>query len=187
MAAVRMTCAAVLLGAAIARSASSQTISCTANPAGTAQCTVSPSVTLRTSRVLQITLSSGSTALTMPPGNGFDLSGVDTTVTSGPTVTVVGSVPWSIQVASTTANWTVVPALPAAKPASDMTYTWSGPVASSGSPVALSTTATTVTQSTSQGRLPLVDIAFTYAAIWRIATDGPGTYAMTIVFSMTAP
>lgn len=164
-----------------------QTINCTANPLGTGNCSANANITARTTRVLQITLSVGSTPLTMPPGNGFDLSGIDTSFTTGPTVTVVSSVPWSLQVASATANWTVVPALPTAKPASDMTYTWTGPVSSSASPVGLSTTATTVTQSTAQGRLPLAVIALTYAAIWRIATDSPGTYSMTVVFSMTAP
>ena len=184
---IRALCAATLFAAAVARAAAAQSISCTADPLTTGQCTTSASVTLRTNLVLQITLSAGSTTLTMPPGNGFDLSGVDTSFTAGPTVTVVSSVPWSLQIAASTASWTVVPALPAAKPASDMTYTWAGPVASSGSAVGLSMTATTVTQSTSQGRLPQVALALSYAAIWRIATDGPGIYSLTIVFNMTAP
>lgn len=186
-AAIRALCAATLFAAAVARAAAAQTIGCTADPLTTGQCTTSASVTLRTNLVLQLTLSAGGTTLTMPPGNAFDLSGLDTSFTAGPTVTVVSSVPWSLQIASSTTSWTVVPALPAPKPASDMTYTWAGPVASSGSAVGLSTTATTVTQSTSQGRLPQVAIGLAYAAIWSIATDGPGTYSMTIVFSMTAP
>ena len=186
-AALARSCVAALLAAALTSAASAQTLTCTANPAGTGQCTTSASITLRTNRVLQITLSVGATALTMPPGNGFDLSGIDTTFTTGPIVTVVGSVPWSLQVASTTTSWTVAPALPAAKPASDLTYTWSGPVSSSGSAVGLSTTATTVTQAASQGRLPLVAVALAYGAIWQIATDRPGTYSMTVVFSVTAP
>ena len=184
---IRALCAATLFAAVVARAAAAQTISCTADPLTTGQCTTSASVALRTNRVLQITLSAGSTTLTMPSGNGFDLSGVDTSFTAGPTVTVVSSVPWSLQIAASTTSWTVVPALPAAKPASDMTYTWAGPVASSGSAVGLSMTATTVTQSTSQGRLPQVALALAYAAIWRIATNGPGIYSLTIVFSMTAP
>ena len=181
---IRVAGAALLIARGAAEA---QTINCTANPLLGGSCTTNANVTLRTNRVLQITLSVGSTTLAMPLGNDFDLSGIDTTFTTGPTVTVVSSVPWSLQIASSTTNWTVAPALPVAKPASDMQYTWTGPVSSSGTMVGLSTTATTVTQSTSQGRLPLVNIALTYDTIWRIATDAPGTYSMTIVFNKTAP
>jgi hypothetical protein len=171
--------------ACLALPARAQTLSCTATTAAPT-CSLTPAVSMTTSRVLQIGLSVAATPLTMPVASVFDTKDADTTVTTGPVVTINASVPWSLQISATTANWTVVPAGPT-KPASDLLYTWAGPVGSGLTPVALSAVRTTVTQHSAQGQRTVSPISFTYRTIWKIASDAPGAYSLVVRFSMTSP
>lgn len=169
-----LVCALAVPGAARAQT-------CTAPiPAGT--CGASTSTTLTIGTVLQLALSSTATPLTPPSTADYDAAFV---ANSGPTATVKCNRSWRLQIGATAGTWTATNTQPgvaarANKPASDLQ--WS---TGAGGPF----TGLTVSSAdaTTGGATAGTTQSFFYRTLYDWTLDTPGSYSLTVVFTLTAP
>ncbi|HTY07223.1 MAG TPA: hypothetical protein VMC86_11945 [Gemmatimonadales bacterium] len=157
---------------------------CTATlVAGGGNCTTAAiSATLTIGRVVQLTLSSTTTALATPAAADFDAGFVAST---GPTATVYCNTACRLQISASTATWTAtttVPSVPARanKPASDLQ--WS--TASNGTFAGLTTTPTNVS---SLGATAGTAVGIFYHTLYAWGLDTPGNYSLKVVFTLASP
>ncbi len=153
--------------------------SCNA-PVPNGTCSVTTSTSMTAGTVMQLTLSSTSTLLTAPSSASYDLGYV---ADNGPTATVKSNRPWKLQVSASTAVWSAAstePGVPArgAKPAADLT--WSS--AAGGPFTALTMAATDAALGNATGG---AGVAFFYRTLYDWALDTPGSYSLTVVFTLT--
>jgi hypothetical protein len=97
------------------------------------------------------------------------------------TLTVQGNRAWTIQVNGMTAFWTASAGAWTSKPVSDLI--WS--LTPGGATTAMSTTATTLTTGSPGPGSPSVSVYMRPVAHW--TTDKPGTYSMTVTFTLSTP
>jgi hypothetical protein len=168
-----------------ARQAHAQTCSVsTSTRPSSVQCTVS--VTMNTSDILKLTLTSTSAALGTPTEtdftNGFrDVTGAITSAT------VKANRAFRLQVVGNTANFTFTNSggnsfANPNKPASDLIWatTQAGLTASTNN---MGTAATLI----SQGGTPGVSQSIFFRTKWQFNRDVPGTYALVVNFTLSAP
>jgi hypothetical protein len=174
---------ALAAGSAGARDASAQTV-LTCSVAGAAgKC--SPTVTLDVPAhivnpaLLQLTVS--------PTSSTYTAATTDMNVSTGlatpsvVTLSVKGNRAWTVQANGTSAFWTPSAGAWTSKPVSDLV--WS--LTPAGTRTAMSTTATTVTSGSPGSGSPGVSVYLRPIAHW--TTDKPGTYSMTVTFTLTTP
>lgn len=170
---------ALLALAGAARPARAQT-TCTAPLPGS--CTVSASASLTIGGVVLLSVTTATSALAAPTEADYDAGFAATT---GPVITVMANTPWSLQLASTAAQWSATSTVPGiaawtAKPASDLLWgtTAAGPW--TGASTAGATLA-------SGGRTAGTTIPLFYRTRYGWTTDTPGSYSLTLMVSITAP
>jgi hypothetical protein len=168
---------ALLLGLAFAGGRAAAQ-SCSA-PVPNGNCPANTSATLTIPDVMQLTLTSSSTALTAPAAADYDAGFVANT---GPTATVKSNRAWRLQISAGAATWTAVNTPPftarANKPAADLQWGTGGPF------TALSTTAATAASGSATGGTPA---SFVFHTVYSWGLDTPGSYSLAIVFTLLAP
>jgi len=175
-------CAGVaLLLMAVAGPVAAQT--CTAPGGGGACSTASIAATMTVGAVVQLTLSTTSTALTAPGSVDYDAGFV---ANVGPSATVQCNTTCRLQISAATALWsatTTVVSAPArtTKPAADLT--WSTSVG--GTFAGLSTSPATVQSIPATGGSTPVNLFYRTKYAWGL--DTPGNYSLTVVFTLAAP
>jgi len=156
---------------------------CTASLSGGAgNCSTAQFVASMTvNAVVQLTLSTTTTALTAPGSADYDAGFVANT---GPSATVQCNVTCRLQISAATANWGATPTTsvtPRTKPAADLTWSTSA----GGTFTGLSTTPATVQSIPATGGSAPVSIFYRTNYAWGL--DTPGNYSLTVVFTLAAP
>lgn len=172
--------ALLLLGLALAlapgRSLNAQ-LCATANGTTNGSCTGNVATSLTIPTIVRLTISDPTTLT--PPTEAIYTAG--SVVTTGPLATIKTNTTWSLTVRATTTTWNAVGANARAnKPVGDLLWGLN-----SGGPfTAMTTTATTVTSGT---RGAANNVQLYYRTLWNISLDGPGTYSLTVSYTVTAP
>ena len=171
---------AALPGAAAAQSCSIGLFNLIFGGGGT--CTASTSANITIGTVMQLSLNSSSTALTPPTSNDYDAGFV---ADAGPVATVRGNQSWRLQVAAQAGTWTATNSIPgsvarANKPAADLT--WSTAV--NGTFAGLGTTGVQVGSGAASGG---TNVSLFYRTLYAYNLDTPGSYSLTVVFTMFSP
>ncbi len=180
MASHALTVFALALG--MARVAVAQTLSCTVSGAS-GKCTATVSLptpaTMVNPALLQLTIS--------PTTSTYTAATTDMDVTTGlatpsvVTLAVEANRSWTVQANGNSAFWSASTGAWTSKPVSDLV--WS--LTPTGTRTAMSTTAQTVTTGLPGSGSPAVSVYMRPIAHW--ATDKPGTYSMTVTFTLTTP
>jgi len=149
---------------------------------GGGTCTASTTMNITIGTVMQLSLSSSSTALTPPTSDDYD-AGYRADV--GPVATVRANQAWRLQIAAQAATWTATNSVPgsvarANKPAADLT--WSTTVG--GTFTGLSTTGVQVGSGAASGG---TTVSLFYRTLYAYALDTPGSYSLTVVYTMFSP
>lgn len=151
-------------------------------PVPNGNCAANTSATLTVPDVMQLTLTSTSTALTAPAAADYDAGYVANT---GPTATVKSNRAWRLQVSAAAAVWTAANTQPgvtarASKPAADLQWGLSA-----GGPFA----PLSVTPSTAQsgGATAGTPVSFVFHTAYDWSLDTPGAYSLTVVVTLLAP
>lgn len=164
---------------ALPRAAAGQT--CTAPiPAG--NCTATTSTTLTIGSVMQLALNSTMTTLAAPAIADYDAGYV---ADNGPMATVKSNRAWRLQISAAAGTWTAVNTQPGVnarpnKPASDLQ--WS--TAPGGPFTGLSTAAV---NATTGGATAGTTATVSYHTLYSWAVDTPGSYSLTVIFTLIAP
>ena len=147
--------------------------------ANTGACAQSRAITLTINRTAEMTLSVTTTTLTSPTAAIY---AAGSAVDAGPGVTVKTNAAWRLNVSAGTATWAATgPLANPAKPTSDLALGTSAggpftPLGVSGFQLASGNAATAGTV------VPLY-----YRTLWHWTTDPPGSYALTLTFTITSP
>jgi len=169
---MRMTLVATaLLGLAATTQLSAQT--CSTQPS----CPVNNTASVTVPIVMQLTLSSTTTALTVPTAANYDATAVPD---NGPTATIKANNGWTLKIAAQAATWTGTGGANTSKAAADLA--WS--TAANGTFAGLNTTGATVVTS---GTGSSASQALFYQTSWHSATDTPGTYSLVVVYTLSVP
>jgi hypothetical protein len=135
--------------------------------------------TMTNPALLQLTVS--------PTSSSYTAASSDMNVTTGlatpslVTLTVEANRSWTVQVSGNTAFWTASAGAWTSKPVGDLI--WS--LTPTGTTTAMSTTAKTVTTGSPGLGTPGTSVYMRPLAHW--TTDKPGTYSMTVTFTLTTP
>lgn len=177
------TLAAVLLWCAAARPLAGQTCTATVSGGAGSCSTAAITASMTVNAVVQLTLSTTSTALTAPGSVDYDAGFVANT---GPSATVQCNTTCRLQISSATALWsatTTVVSAPARtnKPASDLTWSTSA----GGTFTGLTTSPATVQSIPATGGSSPVNLFYRTNYSWGL--DTPGNYSLTVVFTLAAP
>jgi hypothetical protein len=141
-------------------------------------CNVTTTANLTINAVMQLTLSTTATTLTPPTAANYNAGFV---ADVGPTATVRANTGWHLQISSSAATWTAAGVgARVNKPAGDLT--WS--LAAGGPFSGLSTSVAAVTNA---GATAGTATNIFYRTLYSYATDTPGTYKLTVVFTLTSP
>ncbi len=155
--------------------------SCSA-PVPNGSCSANTSTSLTVPDVMQLTLTTTSTALTPPVAADYDAGYV---ANAGPTATVKSNRPWRLQVSAGAATWTASNTQPgvnarASKPAADLEWG-----TSAGGPFApLSVTPATAQSGSATAGTPA---SFIFHTAYGWGLDTPGAYSLAVVFTLVAP
>ena len=173
---------ATALAFALAHAADAQTLSCSISGAS-GKCTPTVSLpqpaTMVNPALLQLTVSPTSSSYTAAASDMNVSTGLATP--SVVTLTVEANRSWTVQASGNSAFWTASAGAWTSKPVSDLV--WS--LTPAGTRTAMSTTATTVTTGSPGLGTPGVPVYMRPVAHW--ATDKPGTYSLTVTFTLTTP
>jgi hypothetical protein len=167
-----------LLAAGIGRAAGQ---SCNA-PVPNGSCFVTTSATLTIPDVMQLTLTSTSTALTAPASADYDAGYV---ADAGPTATIKSNRAWRLQISAAAATWTASNTQPGvnartSKPAADLAWA----TASGGPFTALGVTPVTAASGAATAGAPR---SFFFRTSYSWGLDTPGAYSLAVVFTLLAP
>jgi hypothetical protein len=172
---------AVILVAAVSLPDALAAQTCSAPiPAGS--CTTNTSTTLTIGTVLQLGISAASTTLTPPSTADYDAGFVANT---GPTATVKSNRGWTLHISAAAGTWTATSTQPgvtarANKPAGDLQ--WSE---ASGGPFAgLTVSGAAAASGSASGPR---STTFYYHSLYGWALDTPGSYSLTVTFTLTTP
>jgi len=155
--------------------------SCSA-PVPNGSCPVNTSATLTVPDVMQLTLTSTSTALTAPATADYDAGFVANT---GPTATVKSNRAWRLQISAGAATWTASNTQPgvnarANKPGADLQWG----TAAGGPFTAASVTPATANSGSATAGTPT---SFFFHTLYGWGVDTPGAYSLPVVFTLLAP
>lgn len=150
------------------------------NPGGNCPVNVSVSpVTIGT--ILQLTVSTAAVTLTPPLMSDF---GADSTAIitdpSAVTVSASGNVPFHVTMAATTSTWSSA-APPTPKATSDLA--WAEAVG--GPYTSMSTTPATIIAGLSPSNG--ITASLSYRTTWHFIADPPGTYSLTLTYTLVSP
>lgn len=156
---------------------------CTASlTAGAGSCSTAQfAASMTVNAVVQLTLSSTTTALTAPASVDYDAGFVANT---GPSATVQCNVTCRLQISAATATWSATATTsvaPRSKPCADLTWSTS----SGGTFTGLTTTPATVQSIPATGGSAPVSLF--YRTLYSWGADTPGNYSLTVVFTLAAP
>ena len=156
---------------------------CTAAGGGGTCSTATIAATMTVNAVVQLSLSTTTTALTAPGSADYDAGFV---ANAGPSATVACNVTCRLQISAGTALWsatTTVVSAPARtnKPCADLTWSTS----SGGTFAGLTTTPVTVQSIPATGGSAPVSMFYRTKYAW--GADTPGNYSLTVVFTLAAP
>ena len=141
-----------------------------------ASCTATISLTMTAGTLMTLSLSSSTTALTAPTATSFDDGYTDDV---GPSATVKSNLAWQLQLHALAATWTATGALARPdKPRGDLT--WSTSAGGSYAPVTGSASALTTGTGTDGSVSQLY-----YRTLYDWTADTPGSYELTLVFTLT--
>jgi len=169
------------LGAALMLPAAAQGQACTAPiPAGT--CTATTSTALTVGLLIQLTLSSTTTTLAAPALSDYDAGFV---ANQGPIATVKSNRAWRLQLSGAAATWTATNTQPGIaartnKPTSDLQ--WS--TAAGGPFAGLTTVPVTAVSGAATGGAAS---NLYYRTLYDWTLDTPGSYSLTVVFTIVSP
>jgi hypothetical protein len=177
---MRYSLVASMLGAATLLGASRLAAqSCTDTQTGAASCTVATTVSATVPTIIRLSLTNFTSGTTTDFGS---ISASDFTTgykdAAGPRANVKANKAWSLTVASSAATFT---GTGAAKLASDLL--WKAGLGGTPS-TAMSTTAATLNSGSATNSL---DTDIQYRLLWAYANDTPGTYSLTVNFTLSAP
>lgn len=156
---------------------------CTASlTAGAGSCSTAQfAATMTVNAVVQLTLSTTTTALTAPGSADYDAGFV---ANDGPSATVQCNVTCRLQISAATTNWTATPTTsvtPRVKPCADLTWSTS----SGGTFTGLTTTPVTVQSIPATGGSAPVSLF--YRTLYSWGADTPGNYSLSVIFTLAAP
>lgn len=140
-------------------------------------CSINLTSSLTVARLLRITIDDSSTAAPSPTEAEYD-AGFQQFAPLNATVKTNGT--WSLGIRATTATWTASGGARATKPVGDLQRA----IAAGGPYVAVTTTNTTMVSGTA-GAANLVPLF--YRILWSYTVDTPGTYRLTVIYTLTAP
>lgn len=173
--------AVLLLCAALGRAARVSAQTCQVSGAA-GSCTANTTATMTANTLLQLTLSSPSTAVASPSLTEYDAGYV---TASGPSAMVKANASWTLQISASAATFTATntdPTEPARtnKPSTDLQWGLSagGPFTGVGTTVA---TLNTGTPSAGTATPVYFRILLSYAQ------DTPGSYALPLLFTLVSP
>jgi hypothetical protein len=166
--------AALIATIALARSAVAQNCSYTGT---NGSCSINLTSSLTVNRLLRLTINDTSTAAPAPTEADYDL-GYQQFAPLTATVKTNGT--WSLGIRATAATFTASGGARANKPAADLQRA----TAAGGPYAAVTTTNTTLTSGTA-GAANVVNLF--YRILWSYTVDTPGTYRITVVYTLTAP
>lgn len=142
-------------------------------------CSINIASSLTVNRLLRLTIDDTSTAAPAPTEASYDAPGYQQF--SPLTATVKTNGTWSLSVRATSATWAGSGGARLNKPVGDLR--WS--TAAGGSYTPMSTTNTAVFPSGTAGSANIITLW--YRIYWSYVTDLPGTYKITVVYTLTAP
>lgn len=146
-----------------------------ANP-GTCSINVASSLTIPT--LLRVSIDDTTTSLTTPTEAIYN-SG--TVVSSGPVVTIKTNSPWTLLIRGAAATWTGIGAgARANKPVGDLGWNLTG--------VGAFTPMSTVNATVASGTRGAAHVqSLFYQVNWSWPLDTPGTYSLSVIFTVTSP
>lgn len=148
--------------------------SCTTNP-----CTVTNTAQATIGELLELTLAGADpTVLTAPVVTDFNGLGIALKTNTGPQASVRSNVDWTVTVQGNTATFS---GGSTTKPASDLMWH------PSGTPNAYAQDMSTADVLFSGNATSGVNETILYQTRWDIAVDSPGTYALVVNFTLSAP
>lgn len=153
---------ALVVGASTAAQAQ-----CTSNG-----CTITHNLTATAPTVLDLSLSTASTALTNPVAGDFDGAAL---VNVGPTATLKSNKSAHAQISA--AAWTMP--VGATKAVGDVSYDLN----TSGTYIQMTTTPTDIIVPGKGNR----NVALRWSTLWKLATDEPGAYTLPVTFTLVSP
>jgi hypothetical protein len=165
---------ALLATIALARPAAAQNCQYTGTDGS---CSINLTSSLTVARLLRLTISDTSTAAPAPTEVDYDL-GYQQFAPLNATVKTNGT--WSLGIRATAATWTASGGARANKPAGDLQRATAG-----GGPYTAVTTTNTTMVSGTAGAANLVTMF--YRILWSYTVDTPGTYRLTVIYTLTAP
>lgn len=154
---------------------------CTA-PIPTGSCSANTSTTITIGTLLELTLNSTTTPLAAPATADYDAGYVATT---GPTVTVAANRAWTLDISAAAATWSATSVQPGVtarpnKPAGDLE--WSSSPA--GPFVGLTVSGAAVRTGAAGGAAATTVY---YHTLYDWTRDTPGSYSLSVIFTITAP
>ena len=179
MRATRTLLAAMVLGTAIG--ASQANAQCSGN-AGSCNTTNTASVTV--GALVKLGMTTSATALTNPTAD--DVAAGNVLADAGPSFTIKANRSWTLKIRSqNAASWTYVGSNSGVKPISDLSWA----TASGGTFAAITGSDATFASSASSSNGTAAQAFFktSWTNDFTSASNAPGTYALPIVFTLTAP
>jgi hypothetical protein len=145
-------------------------------------CSINTSTSLTVPRILQLTVAPSPTTLTTPTSTDFD-AGYSSGV--GPTVTVRANTAWTLQVRAQAATWTATNTVAGVtartnKPSTDLQFS-----GSAGGPFTALSNVTSIT-TTGAATANTVQTEY-YRVLWSWTLDKPGSYSLTVLYTITSP
>ena len=140
-------------------------------------CSINLTSSITVARLLRLTISDTSTAAPATTEADYDL-GYQQFAPLTATVKTNGT--WSLGIRATTATWTGSGGARVNKPVGDLLRATAG----GGPYVAVTTTNATMVSGTA-GSANLVTMF--YRILWSYSVDTPGTYGLTVIYTLTAP
>jgi hypothetical protein len=140
-------------------------------------CSINVTSSLTVARLLRLTISDTSTAAPAPTEADYDI-GYQQFAPLNATVKTNGT--WSLGIRATTATWTASGGARANKPVGDLQR-----ATAAGGPYAAVTTTNTTMVTGTAGAANVVTMF--YRILWSYTVDTPGTYRLTVIYTLTAP
>jgi len=166
---------ALLATAAFARPAAAQNCMYTGT---NGSCSINLTSSITVARLLRLTINDTSTTAPAPTEADYDL-GYQQFAPLTATVKTNGT--WSLGIRATAATWTASGGARANKPVGDLRWSTSA----GGSFTAMTTTNTTFFPSGTATAGTVVPMF--YRILWSYTNDLPGTYRLTVIYTLTAP
>lgn len=185
MARLRLLALAAAAGAALVATPASAQLNCNNSGAASASCAVNVTASLSMPTFAELATASNSQALTAPTFAALGSSVED----AGPVLTIRANRSWALKATPAAANatsWTYTGTLSGVKPASDLLVHNASAAEGSFTAITTSGGVTLGTGSATNSATVTPYFRTKYAASLADASNAPGTYALTVVLTLTA-